>query len=157
MGGTLAVFDGQWRARCPVEWAPTGVNSMRCVAALVCVATLLANASAQSQQIDVLRQLVGLWTAEWVAEGRSKVEQVQFNRNALNRHTAALPFLPGLATITLCQGQGCAGADISVSGTGFDCLYAYSVYNRRNFAWTYKGGNGGCPPSAKFRKDPALR
>src|SRR3984893_15455009 len=118
-----------------------------------CAAVLiLTSAPAQSQQPDVLRQLVGLWTAEWVSGGSSKVEQVQFNRNALNRHTAALPFLPGLATITLCQGQGCAGADIVVSGTGFDCLYTYSTYNTNQFAWIYKGGNGACPPSAKFTR-----
>jgi hypothetical protein len=100
---------------------------------------------------DVLRQLDGFWTAEWVAAGGgSKLEQVLFSKNGLNRHTAALPFLPGLATITLCQGQGCAGADIDVSGTGFDCLYAYSVYGQNEFAWTSKGGQGACPPSAKF-------
>ena len=122
-----------------------------------CAAVLiLTSTPVQNQQADVLRQLVGLWTAEWVSGGSSKVEQVQFNRNALNRHTAALPFLPGLATITLCQGQGCGGADIVVSGTGFDCLYAYSVYNQNEFAWTYKSGGSGCPPSAKFRKDPPL-
>jgi hypothetical protein len=117
---------------------------------------IVASATAQSQQPDVLRQLVGLWTAEWVAGGSSKVEQVQFNRNALNRHTAAWPLLAGLGSITLCQGQGCGGADIVVSGTGFDCLYAYSIYNPNEFVWTYKGGNGGCPPSAKFRKNPPL-
>ena len=60
---------------------------------LFCGATILIVASApvQSQQPDVLEQLVGLWTAEWVAGGSSKVEQVQFNINALNRQTAALP------------------------------------------------------------------
>jgi hypothetical protein len=111
---------------------------------------ILASIPAQSQQPDPLRQLVGLWTAEWTTGGNSRIEQVEFIKNALNRHTAALPFLPGLATITLCQGQGCAGADITVSGTGFDCMYAYSIYNQNEFAWTSKGGNGGCPPSAKF-------
>jgi hypothetical protein len=118
---------------------------------------LLASVSVHGQQTDALRQLAGLWTAEWVADGRSKIEQVQFNVNAVRHHTAALPFLPGLATITLCQGQRCAGADIAVSGTGFDCLYTYSIYTEREFAWTYKSGNGGCPPTATFRKDPALR
>lgn len=102
---------------------------------------------------DILRQFDGLWTAEWVAEtGGSKLEQVLFYRNALDRHTAALPFFPGLAAVTLCQGQGCGGADIVVSGTGFDCRYAYSIYNQNEFAWTYKGGQGGCPPSAKFAR-----
>jgi hypothetical protein len=110
-----------------------------------------SNSAPSQASSDVLRQLEGLWTAEWVAAtGGSKLEQVLYYRNALNRHTAALPFLPGLAAITLCQGQGCSGADIAISGTGFDCLYAYSIYNQNEFAWISKGGNGGCPPSAKF-------
>jgi hypothetical protein len=109
---------------------------------------LVLSSSAQGQETDILQQLDGLWTAEWVATGNSKLEQVQFNRNAVNRHTAALPFFPGLATITLSDGSG--GSDIKVSGTGFDCLYAYSTYNKDYFAWTYKAGGGGCVPSAKF-------
>jgi len=109
---------------------------------------IFGSSAALSQQSDALRQLEGQWTIKWVAGGNSKLEQVQFHRNALNRHTAALPFFPGLATITVSDGTG--GSDIKVSGTGFDCLYVYSSYNENQFAWTYKRGEGGCPPSAKF-------
>jgi hypothetical protein len=116
---------------------------------------LALSSSAYSEQADVLSQLDGLWTAKWIAGGNSKLEQVLFYKNAVNARIAALPFLPGLSTIKPCQGLGCGGADIVVSGIGFECLYTYSIYNKQNeFAWTFKGGSnsGGCPPSAEFAR-----
>jgi hypothetical protein len=104
-------------------------------------------------QADPLKQLEGLWTVEWISGGNMKLEQVTFVKTPIGGHRVTLPFFPGLASVTL---DGSHGADIKVSGTGFDCFYAYSIYNKNEFAWTSKGGTGGCPPSAKFRKDPAL-
>jgi hypothetical protein len=118
---------------------------------LMFVALLLGSA-ANNARADALRQLDGLWTAEWTAGGNSKVEQVLFAKNVVDTRVAALPFFPGLATIKICQGLGCNGADIVVSGTGFDCLYTYSRANENQFSWSSKGGSGGCIPSSKFTR-----
>jgi hypothetical protein len=122
---------------------------------LVLSGLIIGTVTAQAQG-NALRQFTGSWTAEWVENGNSKIEQFQFNTTAIGGRVAELPFLPGLATITLCQGRDCAGGNIVVGGTGFDCVYAYSIYNAKEFAWTFKTGSGGCIRSAKFKKDPPL-
>jgi hypothetical protein len=114
-------------------------------------AVLTTNGPAYTQDSsDVLRQFDGLWTSEWMLPaGGTKIEQVLFSKNLLNRHAVALPFQIGLATITICQAD-CAGADITVSGTSFECHYTYAQYGQDAFYWIFKSGQGPCPPSGKF-------
>jgi hypothetical protein len=123
-------------------------------------ALLFASVPAQSQQSDALRQLQGLWTLKWTAQGRSNVQRVLFASDPADgaKRIASLPFLPGQVSIFHCQGLGCNGANLVVSGSGFDCLYSHSIYTPNEFAWTFKGGTntGGCPPDVEFRKDPPL-
>ena len=127
-----------------------GARTMRVFLILL---VLALGSSAYSEQADILSELDGLWTVKWIAGGNSKLEQVLFYKNAVNTHIAALPFLPGLSTIKPCQGLECGGADIVVSGTGFECFYTYSIYNKPNeFAWIFKRGDGACPPSAEFAR-----
>src|SRR5579862_9602552 len=87
-------------------------------------AVLTTNGPAYTQDsTDVLRQFDGLWTSEWaIPAGGTKIDQVLFSKNLLNRHTVTLPFSIGMATITLCQAD-CAGADITVSASSFECHY----------------------------------
>jgi hypothetical protein len=124
----------------------------------VAIILALTNSSAvvQSQPSDVLNQFQGLWTAKWTLNGKSEIEQVFFINDPSDpeKRIASLPFLPGQAKIFHCSGLGCNGADLIVSGTGFDCLYAHSPYNQDQFAWTFKGGRNtaNCPPDAEFTR-----
>ena len=116
-----------------------------------------------SQQSDALSPLQGLWAAKWTVQGNSKVQQVLFALDPADsgKRLVSLPFLPGVVRISHCEGLGCSGADLVVSGVdsnqrSFDCLYAFTPHDNSNFSWTFKGGVNtvGCPPDAEFRKDP---
>jgi hypothetical protein len=130
---------------------------------LVAVALILHNAGAgaQSQQSDPLNQFEGLWTAKWTVHGATEIEQVLFTSDPsdVEKRIASLPFLAGQTRIFRCSGLGCNGADLVVSGTGFDCLYAHSRYNEDRFAWTFKGGTNTakCPPDAEFTRVQAVK
>jgi hypothetical protein len=123
---------------------------------------LLAGAvtPAASQTSDALRQMDGLWTIKWDSGGKSHIAQVVFRSDPADsaKRIASFPFIPGQVRIFSCSGLGCSGADIVVSGAAFDCLYSHSIYDKYNFAWTFRGGQntGVCPQDADFRHDPAL-
>jgi len=116
---------------------------------------------AYSEQSNALNQLQGLWTVKWTAQGNMNVQQTFFiaDPSDFNTRIASLPFLPGQVRISYCQGMGCSGANIDVSGTdfdgkGFDCLYNHSRYDENKFAWTYKNGTSTkvCFPDAVFER-----
>lgn len=119
-----------------------------------------------SQQSDALSQLKGIWAVEWTAHGNTQVARVVFTSNpaAHEKVLASLPFLPGQATITHCDGQGCAGADLDVGGIDFegnsyDCLYAHLITGEKTFKWSSRGGTNTryCLPNVDFTKDPDLK
>jgi hypothetical protein len=126
-------------------------------------ALMLVSAPAQSQQSDALKQLrlpPGVWVATWTAGGNSHRAPATFigQPGDPNKTIGQLPFLAGPVSISECVGLGCSGANIDVSGPGFDCLYLHSIESPKVFSWTFKGGQNaaGCPPDLKFTHDPAL-
>jgi len=149
-------------------WGSLGEMEMAVMRGAVyfAVSLILGIASGPARcQSDALNQLQGLWTVEWTAQGNTKIQQVVLlaDPSDPNVRIASLPFLPGQVRIAHCQGVGCSGANIDVSGTdfdgkGFDCRYDHSIYDKNNFAWTFKNGTSTkvCFPDAKFRKDPPL-
>jgi hypothetical protein len=122
-------------------------------------ALMLVSAPAQSQQSAALKQLLqppGVWTATWTAGGNSHQAPATFigQPGDPNKVFAQLPFLAGQVTISECVGLGCSGANLDVSGPGFDCLYNYLPQGQDMFVWTFKGGQNttGCPPDAQFTR-----
>ena len=136
----------------------------RCRVTQVAIALALSNgdAVAQSAQPNVLNQFQGLSRLQ----NGPPMAHRKSNRfcflTTLRMYISvlfALPFLPGqVRNFFYCTGLGCNGADIDVSGTGFDCLYAHSRYNENAFAWTFKGGTNTdhCPPDAEFNRVPTV-
>jgi hypothetical protein len=103
----------------------------------------------QDRHLAHLAKNGGLWVS--VDTG----QRVQFNTDGLGNVTAALPGIPGLATVS---GSTDHGANVKISGSGIDCYYTLSPIDPREFAWRFVySPRGTCPEGYHFKKDPAWR
>jgi hypothetical protein len=107
---------------------------------------VLLGAPAQSQQGALPSMFSGIW-----ASVNPPGPHVTFTRTALRTVDASLPVL-GQTQLRVSNGEG--GSNLRASGEGFNCFYFYSPIDPRNMVWEWKSGDGVCPRSMTFAKDP---
>lgn len=77
---------------------------------------------------------------------------MQFNLNVAHNLTAALPGFRGLSRIA--ETHGANGADVVISGAGYECFYTFSPVSGREVYFAFVKGNSQCPQTYHLHKDP---